>query len=113
VTPQTSFFIDPPYNVDYEGYTEERLKIRGDRMSATDFKQFLEAAFRSCRTVSKPGASLYVCHSSSWQREFQNALETAGFEVRCQIIWAKNPSPGTEWPSQLHINGRGFRHATP
>jgi len=23
-------------------------------------------------------------------REFQNALETAGFEVRCQIIWAKN-----------------------
>jgi hypothetical protein len=38
----------------------------------------------------KPRASLYVCHSSSWQREFQNALESAGFEVRCQIIWAKN-----------------------
>jgi len=38
----------------------------------------------------KPVASLYVCHSSSWQREFQNALEAAGFEVRCQIIWAKN-----------------------
>jgi DNA modification methylase len=38
----------------------------------------------------KPGSSLYVCHSSLWQREFQNALETAGFEVRCQIIWAKN-----------------------
>jgi DNA modification methylase len=38
----------------------------------------------------KPGASIYVCHPSSWQREFQNALEAAGFEVRCQIIWAKN-----------------------
>ena len=38
----------------------------------------------------KPGGSLYVCHSSSWQCEFQNALEAAGFEVRCQIIWAKN-----------------------
>jgi ParB-like chromosome segregation protein Spo0J len=25
-------FTDPPYNVDYEGYTEDRLKIRGDRM---------------------------------------------------------------------------------
>ena len=68
-------FTDPPYNVDYEGYTEERLKIKGDRMSDAEFKQFLEAAFRSCRTVVKPGASLYVCHSSSWQREFQNALE--------------------------------------
>jgi DNA modification methylase len=83
-------FTDPPYNVDYEGYTDDKLKIQGDRMSDGDFKQFLEAAFRSCRTVVKPGASLYVCHSSSWQREFQNALEAAGFEVRCQIIWAKN-----------------------
>jgi DNA modification methylase len=83
-------FTDPPYNVDYEGYTEDRLKIKGDRMSAADFKRFLEAAFRSCRAAVKRGASLYVCHSSSWQREFQNTLESAGFEVRCQIIWAKN-----------------------
>ncbi len=83
-------FSDPPYNVDYEGYTEERLKIKGDRMSAGEFKQFLEAAFRAYRTIVKPGASLYVCHSSSWQREFQDALEAAGFEVRCQLIWGKN-----------------------
>ena len=83
-------FTDPPYNVDYTGYTEERLKIKGDRMSDADFKLFLEGAFSSCRAVVKPGASLYVCHSSSWQREFQDALEAAGFEVRCQIIWAKN-----------------------
>jgi DNA modification methylase len=27
---------------------------------------------------------------TSWQREFQDALEAAGFKVRCQIIWAKN-----------------------
>src|SRR6202171_2924598 len=83
-------FTDPPYNVDYEGYTDDKLKIQGDRMFDADFKQFLEAAFRSCRSVVKPGASMYICHSSSWQREFQNALEAAGFEVRCQIIWAKN-----------------------
>jgi len=83
-------FTDPPYNVDYEGYTEQKLKIKGDRMSDAEFKQFLEAAFRGLRTAVKPGASLYVCHSSSWQREFQNALEAAGFELRCQIIWAKN-----------------------
>jgi DNA modification methylase len=83
-------FTDPPYNVDYEGYTQEHLKIKGDRMSDTDFKEFLEAAFRSYRSIVKAGASLYVCHSSSWQREFQNALELADFEIRCQIIWAKN-----------------------
>jgi DNA modification methylase len=83
-------FTDPPYNVDYQGYTEERLTIKGDRMSPAEFKAFLEAAFRSYRTLVKPGASIYVCHSSCWQREFQNALEAAGFEIRCQIIWAKN-----------------------
>ena len=83
-------FVDTPYNVDYEGYTKDRLKIQGDRMTDEQFNRFLEAAFRSCRGVAKPGASLYVCHSSSRQREFQNALEGAGFEVRCQIIWAKN-----------------------
>jgi DNA modification methylase len=83
-------FTDPPYNVSYEGYTEDRLTIQGDRMSAAQFQQFLHATFDSYRTIVKPGASLYSCHSSSWQREFQNALEAAGFEVRCQIIWAKN-----------------------
>jgi len=36
-------FTDPPYNVDYTGYTEEKLTIKGDRMSDEEFKQFLEA----------------------------------------------------------------------
>jgi DNA modification methylase len=62
----------------------------GDKMSAENFKEFLAAAFRSCRSVVKSHASLYVFHGSSWQREFQDALEAAGFEVRCQLIWAKN-----------------------
>jgi len=83
-------FTDPPYNVDYEGYTEERLTIRGDRMTDEQFCEFLAKTFENYRRAVKPGASMYVCHSSSWQREFQNALESAGFEVRCQIIWAKN-----------------------
>jgi DNA modification methylase len=83
-------FSDLPYNVDYQGYTEQKLTIQGDRMSEEDFKRFLDSSFRSFRAIVKPGASLYICHPSSWQREFQNALEVAGFEVRCQIIWAKN-----------------------
>ena len=83
-------FTDPPYNVDYQGYTDQKLKIQGDRMSAEQFQQFLRATFGSYRKITKAGASLYVCHPSSWQREFQGALELVGFEVRCQIIWAKN-----------------------
>jgi DNA modification methylase len=83
-------FTDPPYNVNYEGYTEDRLSIQGDSMSPEDFRRFLRAAFAACRRGVKAGASVYVCHPSSWQREFQNALESAGFSIRCQIIWAKN-----------------------
>lgn len=83
-------FIDPPYNVDYEGYTEENLTMQGDKMSPECFVRFLQDAFASCFVSIKLGASLYVCHASSCQREFQNALEAAGFRVRCQIIWAKN-----------------------
>jgi DNA modification methylase len=83
-------FTDPPYNVDYEGYTEEKLKIQGDKMTPVQFQEFLLDVFSSYLWALKPGGSLYVCHPSSWQREFQGALELSDFEVRCQIIWAKN-----------------------
>jgi DNA modification methylase len=83
-------FTDPPYNVSYQGYTEDHLQIEGDRMNATEFQEFLLRSFRSYRMVVKPTASIYVFHSSSWQREFQNALEAAEFTIRCQLIWVKN-----------------------
>lgn len=81
-------FTDPPYNVDYTGYT--KLKIQSDAMSAEEFAAFLGSVFAAYRRSVKAGASLYVCHPSSWQREFQGAMEAAGFSVRTQIIWAKN-----------------------
>ena len=83
-------FTDPPYNVAYIGYTDEKLKIEGDRMKPEEYFVFLHETFAAYRTVVKPGVSFYVCHPSSAQREFQDALEGSGFEVRCQIIWAKN-----------------------
>jgi DNA modification methylase len=83
-------FTDPPYCVGYTGYTEEQLTIQGDRMSDDEFREFLGKTFVSYRLIVKPTTSLYVCHPSSWQREFQSALEAAGFNIRCQIIWAKN-----------------------
>jgi DNA modification methylase len=83
-------FTDPPYNVDYEGYTKNRLTIAGDCVALPEFCRFLTTTFENYRRIIKPGASLYLCHSSCWQREFQNALEAAGLKVRCQIIWAKN-----------------------
>lgn len=38
---------DPPYNVAYQGYTDEKLTIQNDAMSAEDFRQFLVDTFAS------------------------------------------------------------------
>jgi DNA modification methylase len=83
-------FSDSPYNVNYEGYTEQRLRIQGDCMPADQFRRFLQDSFQSYRAIVSPTASLYVCHPSSWHREFQDALEAAGFEIRCELIWGKD-----------------------
>jgi len=83
-------FTDPPFNVGYCGYTKDKLTIQGDRMGDAEFRQFLAATFQNYHSAIKRGASLYVCHASSVQRDLQNAIEAAGFDVRCQIIWAKN-----------------------
>ena len=83
-------FTDPPYNVAYEGYTKDKLTIQGDRMSDAEFQRFLNSALESFRHIVKAGASLYICHASSVQREFQTAIEASGLSVRCQVIWAKN-----------------------
>lgn len=83
-------FTDPPYNVNYEGNTKDKLTIKNDNMSAAEFDQFLKDAFASYASAIKKGASLYVCHGSLYAREFFNALESNGFAVRAQLIWAKN-----------------------
>lgn len=84
-------FTDPPYNVDYDGSSStKREKIQNDKMTTLEFVDFLVKAMGSYKWSCKPGASLYVCHPSSFQREFQNALEEVDLEVRTQIIWAKN-----------------------
>jgi len=83
-------FTDPPYNVDYEGRTEDKLTMVGDNRSLPEFCQFLQQTFAVCAKVVKKTASLYVCHGANYQREFQNALEANGFCIRNQIIWAKH-----------------------
>ena len=83
-------FTDPPYNVDYEGYTEEKLTIKSDAMSEDEYIKFLSDTFMNYKTTVKGGGSLYVCHASSWQMETEQALKDHKIEVRNQIIWGKN-----------------------
>lgn len=51
---------------------------------------FLRSVFSSYHAILKPTASLYICHPPLGQLEFQQSLEAAGFEIHCQIVWAKD-----------------------
>ena len=55
-------WTDPPYNVDYRG---KAGKIRNDKMSSTDFEEFLLAVHRVMHDALRPGGGIYVAHSES------------------------------------------------
>lgn len=79
---------DPPYNVAIEN--SQGMTIENDNMSADTFQEFLNKAFTNMNEALKPGGAFYIWHASRTQREFENALNEAGLEVRQQLIWNKN-----------------------
>lgn len=82
---------DPPYNVDYEGKTKDKLKIQNDVFaSGDDFRQFLRDAFTAADAVMKPGAVFYICHADSEGYNFRGACVDVGWWVRQCLIWCKN-----------------------
>lgn len=81
---------DPPYNVDYTGKTADELKVANDRMSGSEFRDFLTAAFRQIEKHVKPGGAFYVWFASRNHADFEAALRTVGLIPRQQLIWVKN-----------------------
>lgn len=83
-------FTDPPYNVDYQGSTKEKLTIKNDKMSSEAFYCFLRDAFRAAAAVVTPGSPIYVCHSDSEGLNFRKAILDTGWLVKSLLIWVKN-----------------------
>lgn len=83
-------FTDPPYNVNYSGTGKATSNtIKNDHMEEGDFRVMLTAWFKSYATVLKDNGAIYCCYASRTHREFEDALNANGFEVRNQIIWVK------------------------
>ncbi len=90
-------FTDPPYNVDYSGRGKTTSnKIMNDKMSPSQFIEFLTQAFARFAESTKKGAAFYVFHSSSTQTDFEKAMNANDIEVRNQIIWNK-PTASMGW----------------
>ena len=81
---------DPPYNVNYEGGTKEKLTIKNDNMEDTLFYNFLIDAFRNMYDSIKCGGSIYVFHSDTEGMNFRNAFKTVGFKLAECLVWVKN-----------------------
>ena len=54
-------FTDPPYNVDYEGKTKEKLKIQNDKHSLSEFRMLISDVISNLVIFTKKGGSYYVC----------------------------------------------------
>ena len=79
-------FTDPPYNINYQDLKGEFDKIKNDKMSDEDFKDFL------IQTIY-PSDTMYVCCSWHYAHLFKEAMTELGKPPKAMIIWDKvNPA---------------------
>lgn len=100
---------DPPYNVNYEGGTDDKLKIMNDSMNDDSFINFLSTAFSNARDIMKASASFYIWHASMKNREFRQACIDAELDVNQILVWNKSSfSLGRsdyQWKHELCLYG--------
>ena len=84
------YVTDPPYNVAYEGKTEEAMTIQNDSMDDASFRQFLRDAFLVADQHLKPGGAFYIWHADSEGLNFRAAVKETGWLLKQNLVWVKN-----------------------
>lgn len=81
---------DPPYNVNYEGGTKEKLTIKNDKMSNDQFFSFLYLFYQEAFLHSKNGCPAYIFHADSEGANFRQAFKESGWKLSQCLVWLKN-----------------------
>ncbi len=81
---------DPPYNVNYEGATKEKLTIKNDNMSDSKFYEFLLNSYSRIYESLEDGGGIYVFHADTEGMNFRKAMMDAGFYFAQCCVWVKN-----------------------
>lgn len=81
---------DPPYNINYQGCTSDKLTIKNDSMEDEEFRRFLVDTFMCANNVMNPGANFYIWHGESEGYNFRGAAKDIGWQIRQCLIWNKN-----------------------
>ena len=84
------WLTDPPYNVGYEGKTDDKLTIKNDSTSDAAFKDFLVKCYAAANASMKKGAAFYIWHADIEGYNFRSACQEIGWKVRECLIWVKN-----------------------
>lgn len=84
------YVTDPPYNVAYEGGTEEAMTILNDSMDDASFRQFLRDSFKVADEFLKPGGVFYIWHADSEGLNFRAAVMETGWLLKQNLVWVKN-----------------------
>lgn len=84
------YVTDPPYNVAYEGGTEEAMTIMNGSMDDASFRQFLRDAFSVADQHLKPGGAFYIWHADSEGLNFRAAVKETGWLLKQNLVWVKN-----------------------
>ena len=80
---------DPPYGVEYEPGWRKRAGVNLNKAKLGTVANDDRADWREAWELF-PGSIAYVWHAGRHASTVQESLEATGFEVRSQIIWAKD-----------------------
>jgi DNA modification methylase len=82
-------WTDPPYGVEYEGKTKDKLRIKND--GAKDLPKLLGAAFACADKVLQEGSPIYVAHPAGpLSLEFAKAFTEVGWRWHQTLVWLKD-----------------------
>jgi len=82
------WITDPPYNVAYEGKTKDKLKIKNDSITDTEFSLFLDSAYEQADQNMKEGAVFYIWHEDT-NIHFRQSCLNVGWLLKQCLIWKK------------------------
>jgi DNA modification methylase len=80
---------DPPYGVDYEPSWRAEAGVNKNRGKLGEVSNDHRPDWREAWELFK-GPVAYVWHAGRFASTVQSSLESVGFDVRSQIIWAKD-----------------------
>jgi DNA modification methylase len=80
---------DPPYGVNYDPAWRSRAGVNKNKAKMGEVSNDGQTDWAEAWALF-PGDVAYVWHAGRHASVVQSSLEVSGFDIRCQIIWAKD-----------------------